>query len=71
MKNYKIVVGFILCLPFASIAQSAAPIQIGPKKISSESFLQVYQPLVESDSITKENQAAFLSDYIDYQLKIR
>lgn len=70
MKNYKIVVGFILCLPFASIAQSAAPIQIGPKKISSESFLQVYQPLVESDSITKENQAAFLSDYIDYQLKI-
>ena len=70
MKDFKFVIGFILCLPFASLAQSAFPIQIGPKKISAESFLQVYKPLVESDSITKENQAAFLSDYIDYQLKI-
>jgi hypothetical protein len=25
---------------------------------------------VDSDSVTKENQAAFLTDYIDYQLKI-
>ncbi|MEY2636554.1 MAG: Peptidylprolyl isomerase [Bacteroidota bacterium] len=70
MKDFKFVIGFILCLPFASLAQSACPIQIGPKKISAESFLQVYKPLLESDSITKENQAAFLSDYIDYQLKI-
>lgn len=70
MKDLKLLVGLVLCLPFASFAQSASPIQIGPKKISAESFLQVYKPLVESDSITKDNQAAFLSDYIDYQLKI-
>jgi len=70
MKEYKLIIGFILCLPLASLAQSTSLIQIGPKKISAESFLQVYQPLVESDSITKENQAAFLSDYINYQLKI-
>ena len=70
MKDLKLFIGLVLCLPFASFAQSASPIQIGPKKISAESFLQVYKPLVESDSITKDNQAAFLSDYIDYQLKI-
>lgn len=70
MKDIKFIVGFIFCVPFAIFAQSVAPIQIGPKKITAESFLKVYQPLVESDSVTKENQAAFLSDYIDYQLKI-
>ena len=70
MKDLKLFIGLVLCLPFASFAQSASVIQIGPKKISAESFLQVYKPLVESDSITKDNQAAFLSDYIDYQLKI-
>ncbi len=70
MKDFKYIVGFIFCLPFVIFAQSASPIQIGPKKITAESFLKVYQPLVESDSITKENQSAFLTDYINYQLKI-
>jgi peptidyl-prolyl cis-trans isomerase SurA len=70
MKDLKYIVGFICCVPFAIFAQSTAPIQIGPKKIAIESFLKVYQPLVESDSITKENQSAFLTDYINYQLKI-
>jgi len=70
MKDLKFIIGLVMCMPFAILAQSASPIQIGPKKISAESFLQVYKPLVESDSITKDNQADFLSDYIDYQLKI-
>jgi peptidyl-prolyl cis-trans isomerase SurA len=70
MKDFKLVLGFILCLPFVLSAQTIFPIQIGPKKISAENFLQVYRPLVESDSVTKENQTAFLSDYINYQLKI-
>jgi peptidyl-prolyl cis-trans isomerase SurA len=70
MKDLKFIIGLVLCLPFVSFAQTQAPIQLGPKQISAEAFLKVYKPLVDSDSVTKDNQAAFLSDYIDYQLKI-
>ena len=41
MKDLKFIIGLVMCLPFAILAQSASPIQIGPKKISAESFLQV------------------------------
>jgi peptidyl-prolyl cis-trans isomerase SurA len=70
MKELKYIVLFIFCLPFASISQSISPIQLGSKKISSEEFLKTYKSLVESDSVTKENQSAFLADYLDYQLKV-
>lgn len=70
MKEFKFIVIFLLIAPFALFSQSNSPIQLGSKKISSEEFLKTYTSLVESDSVTKENQAAFLADYIDYQLKI-
>ena len=70
MKELKFIVVFFLMAPLVSYAQSISPIQLGNKKISSEEFLKTYNSLVEIDSVTKENQAAFLTDYIDYQLKI-
>lgn len=70
MKELKFIVVFFLMAPLVSFAQSISPIQLGNKKISSEEFLKTYNSLVEIDSVTKENQAAFLTDYIDYQLKI-
>ena len=70
MKEFKLIVVLLLIAPFALISQSNSPIQLGSKKISTEEFLKTYTSLVESDSVTKENQAAFLTDYIDYQLKI-
>ena len=70
MKELKFLVLFFLIAPFASFAQSISPIQLGSKKISVEEFLKTYNSLVEIDSVNKENQAAFLADYIDYQLKI-
>jgi len=51
-------------------AQNNSPIQIGPKKISSERFLSDYLRLVESDSIRADNKDKFLKDYIDYHYKI-
>jgi len=70
MKELKFIVVFFLMAPLVSYAQSISPIQLGNKKISAEEFLKTYNSLVEIDSVTKENQAAFLTDYIDYQLKI-
>ena len=70
MKEFKLFSIVLLMAPFALFSQSNSPIQLGSKKISTEEFLKTYTSLVESDSVTKENQAAFLSDYIDYQLKV-
>jgi peptidyl-prolyl cis-trans isomerase SurA len=70
MKELKFILLFLWIAPFACFAQSISPIQIGNKKITSEEFLKTYKSLVELDSVTKENQSAFLKDYIDYQLKI-
>jgi peptidyl-prolyl cis-trans isomerase SurA len=70
MKDLKFLILFFLIAPFASFAQSISPIQLGSKKITSEEFLKTYKSLVELDSVTKDNQAAFLTDYIDYQLKV-
>lgn len=70
MKELKCFVLFFMIAPFASFAQGVSPIQLGSKNISSEEFLKTYNSLVEIDSVNKDNQAAFLADYIDYQLKI-
>ena len=65
---------FFLFFFFLSIrtlfAQNSSPIQIGPKKISSERFLSDYRRLIESDSVRAENKEKFLKDYIDYHYKI-
>ncbi|MHA8050169.1 peptidylprolyl isomerase [Aquirufa sp. ROCK-SH2] len=65
---------FFLFVFFLSIrtlfAQNSSPIQIGPKKISSERFLSDYRRLIESDSVRAENKEKFLKDYIDYHYKI-
>ena len=51
-------------------AQSDFVLQIGNKKISSNLFEKDYRRLLESDSIKSGNKQKFLSDYIDYQIKI-
>lgn len=62
---------WVLCLfPFVSWGQQNAPIQLGNKKISSLVFEKDYRRLLESDSVKADNKQKFLSDYIDYQLKI-
>ena len=53
-----------------STAQSDFVLQIGNKKISSSLFEKDYRRLLESDSIKSGNKQKFLSDYIDYQIKI-
>ena len=53
-----------------SKAQSDFVLQIGNKKISSSLFEKDYRRLLESDSIKSGNKQKFLSDYIDYQIKI-
>ena len=57
-------------LPLSLLAQQDAPIQLGSKKISAAIFEKDYRRLLESDSIKADNKQKFLSDYIDYQLKI-
>jgi peptidyl-prolyl cis-trans isomerase SurA len=62
---------WILCLfPFTMMGQQNAPIQVGNKKISLAVFEKDYRRLLDSDSIKADNKQKFLSDYIDYQLKI-
>jgi len=51
-------------------AQSDFVLKIGNKKISSSIFEKDYRRLLESDSIKSGNKQKFLSDYIDYQIKI-
>ena len=70
MKELKLFIVLVFCMPIVSLAQNVSLIQIGSKNISSDEFLKTYKPLIESDSITKDNQSAFLADYIDYQLKV-
>ena len=53
-----------------SRAQSDFVLQIGSKKISSSLFEKDYRRLLESDSIKSGNKQKFLSDYIDYHVKI-
>lgn len=53
-----------------SKAQSDFVLQIGSKKISPTLFERDYRRLLESDSIKSGNKQTFLSDYIDYQIKI-
>jgi peptidyl-prolyl cis-trans isomerase SurA len=43
---------------------------LGKKQISSLVFEKDYRRLLESDSVKADNKQKFLSDYIDYQLKI-
>ena len=57
-------------LPNLSKAQSDFVLQIGNKKISSSLFEKDYRRLLESDSFKSGNKQKFLSDYIDYQIKI-
>ena len=57
-------------LSHISKAQSDFVLQIGNKKISSSLFEKDYRRLLESDSIKSGNKQKFLSDYIDYQIKI-
>jgi len=70
MKELKLFIVLVFCMPIVSLAQNVSLIQIGNKNISSDEFLKTYKPLIESDSVTKDNQSAFLADYIDYQLKV-
>ena len=66
----KVLVWVCCLLPFTMWAQQDAPIQLGNKKISSLIFEKDYRRLLESDSIKADNKQKFLSDYIDYQLKV-
>jgi peptidyl-prolyl cis-trans isomerase SurA len=72
--NFKFPVTYLLglccLLPLSLLAQQEAPIQLGSKKISATIFEKDYRRLLESDSIKADNKQKFLSDYIDYQLKI-
>ncbi len=64
--------GIIFCLlvSLSAAAQVEFPITLGSKKISSKAFVNDYRKLLESDSIKADNKQKFLSDYIDYQLKL-
>lgn len=64
------MLGLCCLLPLSLWAQQDAPIQLGSKKISATLFEKDYRRLLESDSIKADNKQKFLSDYIDYQLKI-
>ena len=66
----KYLLGLCCLLPLSLRAQQDAPIQLGSKKISAAIFEKDYRRLLESDSIKADNKQKFLSDYIDYQLKI-
>lgn len=73
--RFKKVFSFLLVmivsvLSFYVKAQSEAILQIGNKKISSSVFEKDFRRLLESDSIKSGNKQKFLSDYIDYQIKI-
>ena len=70
MFSMKVLVWVCCLLPFTMWAQQDAPIQLGNKKISSLIFEKDYRRLLESDSIKADNKQKFLSDYIDYQLKV-
>lgn len=70
MFSMKVLVWVCCLLPFTLCAQQDAPIQLGSKKISSAYFEKDYRRLLESDSIKADNKQKFLSDYIDYQLKV-
>ncbi len=67
---FKCLLGLCCLLPLSLWAQQDAPIQLGNKKISAALFEKDYRRLLESDSIKADNKQKFLSDYIDYQLKI-
>jgi peptidyl-prolyl cis-trans isomerase SurA len=64
--------GIIFCLlvSISAAAQVEFPITLGSKKISAKAFVNDYRKLLESDSIKADNKQKFLSDYIDYQLKL-
>ena len=61
---------FFLLVSLTAVGQVEFPITLGSKKISSKSFVNDYRKLLESDSIKADNKQKFLSDYIDYQLKL-
>lgn len=67
---FKCLLGLCCLLPLSLWAQQDAPIQLGSKKISAALLEKDYRSLLESDSIKADNKQKFLSDYIDYQLKI-
>jgi peptidyl-prolyl cis-trans isomerase SurA len=67
---FKCLLGLCCLFPLSLWAQQDAPIQLGNKKISAAVFEKDYRRLLESDSIKADNKQKFLSDYIDYQLKI-
>jgi peptidyl-prolyl cis-trans isomerase SurA len=64
--------GIVFCLlvSMSAVAQVEFPITLGSKKIASKDFVNDYRKLLESDSIKADNKQKFLSDYIDYQLKL-
>ncbi|WP_395767790.1 peptidylprolyl isomerase [Aquirufa sp.] len=70
MIPFKCTLWFLCLISFTMWGQQAAPIQLGNKKIPLTVFEKDYRRLLESDSIKSGNKQKFLSDYIDYQLKI-
>jgi peptidyl-prolyl cis-trans isomerase SurA len=70
MFPFKALLGICCLFSFTLWAQQDAAIQLGSKKISSVVFEKDYRRLLESDSIKADNKQKFLSDYIDYQLKL-
>ncbi len=65
----KAMFGFCCLFSFSVWAQDA-PIKLGNKHIAASVFEKDYRRLLESDSIKADNKQKFLTDYIDYQLKI-
>ena len=61
---------FCLLVSLSAVAQVEFPITLGTKKIAAKTFVNDYRKLLESDSIKADNKQKFLSDYIDYQLKL-
>lgn len=61
---------FCLLVSLSAVSQAEFPITLGTKKIAAKTFVNDYRKLLESDSIRADNKQKFLSDYIDYQLKL-
>ena len=61
---------FCLLVSLSAVAQVEYPITLGSKQLSAKAFVSDYRKLLESDSIKADNKQKFLSDYIDYQLKL-
>ncbi|MFC0181600.1 peptidyl-prolyl cis-trans isomerase SurA [Pseudarcicella hirudinis] len=73
----KVIVKLVLFTVFliASVFQIKAQtepfaVKIGNRAISSEELSQSYRKLVQSDSVNKNNQKDFLTNFVNFKLKI-